>query len=260
MKTQADKLITIIFALLLIGCNTHLFTNQFPTAFIYDQQLAADGQWWRILTYPLVHLGWYHLLLDVSAVAFLWREVEEIGLFYKLGLWSICSVTSLAACIAWSPHLASTGLCGLSGIAHGLAVFVSLNWIHRAHSKRVKETTTWRSYLPGTLLFLCLMLKSAYELFTAQIFFASIHPGYLGIPLVHSHIGGVLGGVLAMMLWYGKHYFAKTKDYRKQSDSRQSAEKEKMISKSFKNSEARALRAASVFITKEETLIPWQSL
>ncbi|MBT8334153.1 MAG: rhomboid family intramembrane serine protease [Desulfobacterales bacterium] len=225
MKTLADKLIPIIFALLLIGCNTHLFTNQFPAAFIYDQQLAADGQWWRILTYPLVHIGWYHVLLDVSAVIILWRELQGIGLFYKLSLWSICSITSLAACIAWSPQLASTGLCGLSGIAHGLAVFVSLHWIHRAHGKRAKGTTTWRSYLPGTLLFVCLIVKSAYELFTTQIFFGSIHPGYLGTPLVHSHIGGVLGGVLAMMLWHSKHFFSKTKDYRKQPVTHQSTER-----------------------------------
>jgi len=250
MKTRADKLITIIFALLLVGCNTHLFTNQFPAAFIYDQQLTVDGQWWRILTYPLVHIGWYHLLLDVSAVALLWRELKEITLFHKIVLWSICSVTSLAACIAWSPQLASTGLCGLSGIAHGLAAFVSLNWIHQAYSRRTKGTTTWRSYLPGTLLFLCLIVKSAYELFTAQIFFASIHPGNLGTPLVHSHMGGVLGGILVMMLWRGKHYFAKTKGYRKQPDTRRSARKEKMTLPSLNTHEARALRAASVFITK----------
>jgi rhomboid family GlyGly-CTERM serine protease len=240
MKTRANKLTIILFALLLTGCNYHLFTNQFPAAFIFDQQLTVDGQWWRILTYPLVHASWYHLVLDVSAVVLLWRELKELNIFYKLILWTICGITSLAACIAWSSQLASTGLCGLSGIAHGLAAFVSLNWIYHAYSGRSKRTATRRSYLPGFILILCLIVKSAYELFAGEIFFAGIHPDYLGTPLVHSHLGGLLGGLMAMMLWSSKHCFAKALGYHNQPDSCKSARKEEITSPSLLNHEARA--------------------
>lgn len=74
----------------------------------YDAQAIAAGQWWRLLTGNLVHLGWWHLVLN------------EIGL---LVLVLLCPEP-----LAWSVWVRRVVLIGL-GMSAGLYFFVpSTGW------------------------------------------------------------------------------------------------------------------------------------
>ena len=85
----------------------------------YDAQAIAAGQWWRLLTGNLVHLGWLHLFLNEVGLLVLvllcperlawsvWlRRVVLIGLGMSAGLYFLVPST------AW--------YVGMSGVIHGL--------------------------------------------------------------------------------------------------------------------------------------------
>ena len=87
----------------------------------YDRALIARGQWWRLLTGSIVHLGWYHLMLNAIGIGVLvllcpqrlspwiWlRRLTLIGLGMSLCLYVF--VPSLQTYV------------GMSGIIHGLFV------------------------------------------------------------------------------------------------------------------------------------------
>src|SRR5476649_2797576 len=38
----------------------------------YDRDGLAAGQWWRLLSAHVIHLGFEHALLDVAALALMW--------------------------------------------------------------------------------------------------------------------------------------------------------------------------------------------
>jgi len=87
----------------------------------YDAGAIAAGQWWRLLTGNLVHLGWWHLFLNEVGLLVLvllcpeklawsvWlRRLVLIGLGMSAGLYSFVPDTG------W--------YVGMSGVIHGLFV------------------------------------------------------------------------------------------------------------------------------------------
>jgi membrane associated rhomboid family serine protease len=38
-----------------------------PSLFAYFPGAVQQGEWWRVLTHPFVHVSWYHLRLCVAA-------------------------------------------------------------------------------------------------------------------------------------------------------------------------------------------------
>jgi len=91
------------------------------TALRYDADAIAAGQWWRLLTGNLVHLGWWHLFLNEVGLLVLvllcperlswtvWlRRLVLIGLGMSAGLYFFVPGTE------W--------YVGMSGVIHGLFV------------------------------------------------------------------------------------------------------------------------------------------
>lgn len=87
----------------------------------YDRAAIDVGQWWRLLTGNLVHVGWYHLLLN------------EIGLFILVLLcaerlplrWWGARLLWLSLCVGLGIHWFSpetSWYVGLSGAQHGFFV------------------------------------------------------------------------------------------------------------------------------------------
>lgn len=89
------------------------------TALRYDAEAIAAGQWWRMLTGNLVHLGWWHVFLNEVGLLVLvllcperlawsvWvRRVVLIGIGMSAGLYFFVPST------AW--------YVGMSGVIHGL--------------------------------------------------------------------------------------------------------------------------------------------
>jgi rhomboid family GlyGly-CTERM serine protease len=85
----------------------------------YDRDEILHGQWWRLITGNIVHLGWPHLLLNLMGLILVW-------LLFRPALsgrrWIIVTVVSAAAVgcglLMFDPAL--QWYVGLSGVLHGL--------------------------------------------------------------------------------------------------------------------------------------------
>ena len=116
----------ILFIFILAGLNSHLLGGSNANLQIFLPAAAASGEWWRLFSHPFVHLTWYHLLLDAGAFFILYTGLQEKRVTRKLIYMLICGGFSLAAALIFSPEIETRGLCGLSGIAHGLMAYSGL--------------------------------------------------------------------------------------------------------------------------------------
>lgn len=187
--------ITLFFTLLLLT-NRHLFSGEPPAAFAYQQAAVVSGEWWRLVTHPLTHVSWYHLALDTVATMLLWAVLPLSGA-RKLVVATASGVASLALAVTASPLIAEYGLCGLSGIAHGLMTATGLLLLARPRSANSRGNLP--AGLIGALLFTAAMGKSLFEALAGTPLFLEMHAANLGIPIVHAHLGGCLGGIIALV-------------------------------------------------------------
>jgi rhomboid family GlyGly-CTERM serine protease len=178
------------FALLIALFNLPLLTGGFSTQFIYHLDAVNGGEWWRVFTYPFVHVSCYHLVLDALAFFLAYAELHHRRFPERLAFVAAASAGSLLAALVASPLITEQGLCGLSGIAHGLTAVVSLEMLRRSDD----PVSRWSSLF----CFVGVTGKSLLELVTGQVLFASWHLGWLGTPIAACHAGGVLG---ALMFW-----------------------------------------------------------
>jgi rhomboid family GlyGly-CTERM serine protease len=178
------------FALLIALLNLPLLTGVFSTQFIYHADAVNGGEWWRVFTHPFVHVSYYHLVLDALAFFLAYAELHHRCFPERIAFVVAASAGSLLAALVASPLIAAHGLCGLSGIAHGLTAVVGLEMLHRSHD----PVSRWS----GLFCFMAVTGKSLLELVTGQVLFASWHLGSLGTPIAVCHAGGVLG---ALLVW-----------------------------------------------------------
>lgn len=180
------------FALLIGLFNLPLLTGAFSTRFIFHPAAASSGEWWRVITHPFVHVSWYHLALDTAAFFLAYLELQQRQGRERLGLVAAAGAGSLLVALAASPLIVTQGLCGLSGIAHGLTAVVSLELLRRSDD--------WASRWSGLIGFAGVTGKSLFELVTGNVLFASWHLGWLGTPIAACHAGGILGAVTVWLL------------------------------------------------------------
>jgi len=96
----------------------------------YQRDAIAQGEWWRLITGHLAHLGWQHLLLNCAALLIIWE------LFFRdqRALVNYGQLLLLAAGVSAGLWWLSPGVywyVGLSGVLHGLFVAGALNEWHR---------------------------------------------------------------------------------------------------------------------------------
>ncbi len=187
-KSRSFELRLWIVALTL--CNLGLLKGIPATNLLFSPESVASGQWWRLLTWPFVHVSPYHLLLDGSAFLMLYSGLNEPRGPARISLLLGSAAGSLLLPLWLSPGLSATGLCGLSGIAHGLLAVTALEL---ATGKK-KDASAKKA---GILLLVGLLAKCAVEMATGQVFLASLHLGAIGTPVVATHAGGALGGLAA---------------------------------------------------------------
>ena len=168
----------------------------FPGAFL-------AGEWWRIVTYPFVHVSWYHLMLDASAFLFLLFSLEEKRTVIRVFYVGCCSLFSIAVTWLTTPGLVQYGLCGLSGIDHGLMALVGLELIYY---HRKDKALSW----VGWLTLLSIVGKSIVEACSGSVIFSFLHTGNVGYPLTMCHIGGVLGGIVGFYVMKNVRLFRKS--------------------------------------------------
>ena len=153
---------------------------------------VRDGQWWRLFSHPFVHLTWYHLFLDAGAFFILYTGLQEKRVTHKLAFTLICASFSLIAALCFTPDIETKGLCGLSGIAHGLMAYSGLELMH-----------TRKNIWVGLFSFLLVFVKSIYEFINGEVVFTFMHMGLCGSPLAACHLGGVIGGLLCFLIFKG---------------------------------------------------------
>jgi len=147
----------------------------------YERSGTASGEWWRLITGHLVHLGWEHFILNVMGLALMW------ALFfpdYRPGRWALICVVSLIAIDLgfWflNPHL--VWYVGLSGVLHGVMAAGTL-----AHLRR-GERDAW-------VLVPFLVGKLAWEQFSGALPYSSGSAG--GAVVVDAHLYGAVGALVA---------------------------------------------------------------
>lgn len=168
--------------------NSHLLGINDIRSFLFLPHAVGSGEWWRLLTFPFVHVSWYHLVLDVGAFVYLYSAIRQ-NMFDRLVHVVLSGAFSLSAAYVLSPEVQTIGLCGLSGIDHGLMAAAALWMIRNKSDRRLGYT------------FLTLLItKCVYEMAVGDVFFSSIHLGLCGTPLVACHMGGVVGGMISFFL------------------------------------------------------------
>jgi membrane associated rhomboid family serine protease len=178
---------TIVLAIL----NAPLLSGGSTAALALLPDSVAAGEWWRLFTHPFVHVSWYHLLLDGAAFLLLWNELAG-PLRARLACVAASAIGSVGAAAIASPEFWTAGLCGLSGIAHGLMAKQGLE--------------RWHDGLIGRAIVFAVLGKSVIEGCSGAALFNGLHFGLLGTPIVACHLGGVGGAMLfhAVIQLYGR--------------------------------------------------------
>jgi rhomboid family GlyGly-CTERM serine protease len=176
----------VVFGIVVFLLNWTLLFGHEQTAFVFVPALVQTGQWWRVLTHPFVHVSFYHLLLDASAFFLVYSGLEEKSWITRVGYVVASAAGSLVVSLLCSPQVASVGLCGLSGIAHGLLAISALEMM-RSNDKVIARA--------GWVTFAIIIGKATIEAITGSVVFDFLHFGNVGTPIAVGHAGGVVGAL-----------------------------------------------------------------
>ena len=184
-KPRSRQIELTAFIAALIAANFMLLLGRVCEPLVFFPSQWMSGEWWRALTFPFVHVSWYHLLLDASAFLFLYHGLQETSAKRRLLMVIACVAGSLGASLIASPL--TGGLCGLSGIAHGLMAISALEFM-RSNDRALRNA--------GIICFWVVVLKSIAEAFAGHVLFSFLHFGPVGDPVATCHAGGILGGLI----------------------------------------------------------------
>lgn len=182
-----------LWAILLAAINFSLLIGRPPELFVLDLERVKTGELWRVVTYPFAHVSIYHLFMDASAFLVLYAGLEEKKIARRLLLAAGCGLGSLLFSLLCSHTVGTVGLSGLSGIAHGLMAVTSMELM----KKHEKGTVLFRT---GLVIFAVVLVKSIVEAWTGEVVFSALHLGSVGVPVVESHLGGVMGGIATFLI------------------------------------------------------------
>lgn len=146
------------------------------------------GQWRSLFTHAFVHVSWLHFFFDGTAFLLLYGSLEESRPCLRLLYLVATGVGSLGFSLLFAPQIWSVGLCGLSGIDHGLMAVLGIEMAGKndAATKNI-----------GRVVFVAVFLKALIEVLTGAPMLEFLHFGQMGVPIVVCHLGGVVGGATA---------------------------------------------------------------
>jgi rhomboid family GlyGly-CTERM serine protease len=181
----------LVFTGLLAIANAPIFFGSSFQSLAFRPDEVYRGEWWRLFTHTFVHVTWYHLVLDGAAFLTLYSTLAESRLGRRLAYVFAAGTGSLLLSWVAAPNPAN-GLCGLSGIAHGLMAVSALELIMAGASGSPERRVGWISL--GLV-----MVKAAFEALTGRMFLAFLDFGMLGTPVAVSHAGGIVGALVAVL-------------------------------------------------------------
>ena len=193
----------IFYTVILAAINVPLFFGGIFKSMIFIPSEVLNGQVWRIVTHPFVHVSLYHLLLDGVAFLMLYNQLEAKTRAGRTVYVAVTAAFSMLAVMLVLPYSAALGYCGLSGIDHGLMAVCALEMIT---SKSKDRTARWF----GVISLVVVVAKSLYEALTGHMFLEFMHFGMMGSPVAISHLGGVIGCITAFAVCHTlRSYLAK---------------------------------------------------
>lgn len=147
----------------------------------YERSAFDDGEYWRLLTAHLLHLGWGHLWPNVAAlflIGALFEDLFDYGDWLGVGLASALTIDAglylLDPSVRW--------YVGLSGVLHGFVAAGALSSLLRGRSL-------------GAVLAVGLGAKLIWEQTWGPLPFTAATTG--GPVIVAAHLYGSGGGLLA---------------------------------------------------------------
>ncbi len=154
----------------------------------YDRAAIAGGEYWRLLSGHIVHLGFRHLLLNLAGLLLVWLLV---GRLYSTRRWILVAAICVLMMDAgfWFADAGMRWYVGLSGMLHGLLLAGAIRGIRT---------------LPGESLVICAVIvaKLVYEQVAGPLPGSEAAAG--GAVVVNSHLYGAIGGALsALVFWRG---------------------------------------------------------
>lgn len=148
----------------------------------YDRADIAGGQWWRLLTAHIAHLGLHHAALNAVGLIFLWALFARE---WSARQWAVIILVIVAAIDGglWFRDPQVIWYLGASGVLHGVMAAGLVGYIRRG------DPLAW---ITAGLL----AAKLAYEQFHGPLPFAG-----KDLPVVvNAHLYGALGGLLTAYL------------------------------------------------------------
>jgi rhomboid family GlyGly-CTERM serine protease len=181
---QQSTVFPIVISLLAVIA--YLFDDLLMTNFIYQRDLIAQGEVWRLITGHFFHTNINHLILNLAALWLLWALHKG---YYRPATYGALFLFSALICSSglfyFSPQLFR--YVGLSGVLHGVFVWGAIEDIkHRD--------------ITGYLLFVGVWLKIIYE----QLYGANSDISHLieANVAIDAHLWGAIGGLLFAFLYY----------------------------------------------------------
>ncbi|RRS06808.1 rhombosortase [Pseudoalteromonas sp. J010] len=154
----------------------------------FDRTAIANGEVWRVLTGQFTHSNWYHLLLNILGIVFIWLLHAEYTTIKKYWV-NVGLLGAFTGLTIWffAPNIVV--YTGLSGLLHGLIVWGALEDIKR------KLTT-------GYLLLIGVWAKVLWEQYAgASADVAMLIDSRVAI---EAHLFGAIGGVLLAIIYSTK--------------------------------------------------------
>jgi rhomboid family GlyGly-CTERM serine protease len=166
------------FALLLVALQ--LLPVELHRSLWYQREAVAGGEYWRLLSGNLVHLGWRHLALNVGALLLgIWVFYPARSPVGWIMAQVICSVSSSFGLYLFSPEV--NWCVGMSGALHGLLIIGALDWIRQGD--RI-----------GWVLLAIWIAKLAWEQASGAV---PLSTEMIGAPvIIDAHLWGAAGGFL----------------------------------------------------------------
>ena len=150
----------------------------------YDRVALADGEYWRLLSGHLVHLGYPHLLLNLVGLLLVWLLV---GRLYSTPQWLLVAVVSVLAMDAgfWFLDPDMRWYVGLSGMLHGVLLAGAIGG--------------YRSLPAESIVIAAVVIaKLAYEQIVGPLPGSEALAG--GSVIVNSHFYVAIGGALSAFI------------------------------------------------------------
>jgi rhomboid family GlyGly-CTERM serine protease len=147
----------------------------------YDRDGLLAGQWWRLISGHVIHLGFEHALLDVAGLILMWALFARD---YSIRAWLLIVTLSVVGVDAglWLFSSTTQWYVGSSGVLHGVLAAGTC-----AHLRR-RDPDGW-------VLALFLVGKLIYEQSRGALPLTSG-----GAVIVDAHLYGAIGGALAVVV------------------------------------------------------------